>query len=82
VLGKGKEKKTKGKQGEAWNTIRQLFCCLIEYGELFELFPERCVFLIFFGLLGGDRIVFNEPGEVLGIIDLFAEHLFEASGSM
>ena len=40
-------------------------------GELFELCPERCVFLIFFGFLRRGGIVFDEPGEVLSIVDLF-----------
>ena len=53
---KAKEKKTRG----SIKKIRQLFCCLIEYGELFELFPERCIFLLFFCFFGGLGIVFDE----------------------
>ena len=35
------------------------------------------IVLCFFGRL---RIVFDEPGEELCIVDLFAEHFFTASG--
>ena len=55
--------------------------CLIEYGELFELFPEGIVVLIVLCFFGRLRIVFDEPGEVLGIIDFVAKHLF-AAGSV
>lgn len=44
------------------------------------MFPERCVFLVFFGLLSRGRIVLNEPSEVFCVVDLFAEHLFAAGG--
>ena len=37
------------------------------------------ILLCFFGGLG---IVFDEPGEVFGIVDFVAEHLFAASGVM
>ena len=40
--------------------IRQQFCCLIEYGELFELCPERCIFLLFLCFFGGLGVVFDE----------------------
>ena len=73
---KAKEKKTRGKTRESKKKIRQLFCCLIEYGELFELFPERCIFLLFLCFFAGLGIVFDEPGEELRIIDFLAEHLF------
>ena len=49
--------------------------CLIEYGELFELCPESFVLLVCFGFLRGGGIVFDEPGEVLSIVDFVAEHL-------
>lgn len=82
--GKGKGEKdkgeNKGKQGEARKKIRQLFCCLIEYGELFELFPEGIVVLIVLCFFGGLGIVLDEPGEELGVVDLVAEHLFAAGG--
>ena len=83
--GKGKRQRRKrqgGKQGEAWKKIRQLFCCLIEYGVLFELFPEGIVVLIVLCFFGGLGIVFDEPGEVFSVVDLVAEHLFAASGVM
>ena len=35
------------------------------------------IVLCFFGRL---RIVFDEPGEVLGVVDFVAEHLFAAGG--
>ena len=46
--------------------------CLIEYGELFELFPEGIVVLIVLCFFGRLRIVFDEPGEVFGIVDFIA----------
>ena len=79
--GQGKGEKAKGgKQGEARKKIRQLFCCLIEYGELFELCPE-CHFLLIFARLAGTlRIVFDEPGEEFRVVDFLTEHLFAANG--
>ena len=55
--------------------------CLIEYGELFELRPESFVLLVCFGFLRRGGVVFDEPGEVFGIIDFVVEHLF-AAGSV
>ena len=54
----------------------------MEYGELFELWPEGIVVLILLCFFGGLGIVFDEPGEVFGIVDFVAEHLFAASGVM
>lgn len=53
---KAKEKKTRGSKKK----IRQQFCCLIEYGELFELFPEGIVVLIVLCFFAGLGIVFDE----------------------
>ena len=75
---KAKEKKTRGSKKK----IRQLFCCLIEYGELFELFQEGIVVLIILCFFSGLGIVLDEPGKVLSVVDLLAEHLFAASGIM
>ena len=52
----------------------------MEYGELFELFPEGTVVLIVLCFFGGLGIVFDEPCEVFGIVDFVAEHLFAAGG--
>ena len=52
--------------------------CLIEYGELFELFPEGIVVLVVLCFFGRGGIVLDEPGEVFSIVDFVAEHLFEA----
>ena len=73
---KAKEKKTRG----SMKKIRQLFCCLIEYGELFELFPEGIVVLIVLCFFGGLGIVFDEPGEEFRVVDFLTEHLFAANG--
>ena len=43
-----------------------------------ELLPECGIVLIVFGFVRGCWVVFDEPGEVLGIIDFVAEHLFAA----
>jgi hypothetical protein len=42
------------------------------------LIPEVGGVLVVTGFLGTLRIFLDEPGEVLGIIDLLAEHLFAA----
>ena len=60
--------------------IRQQFCCLIEYGELFELCPKYFVLLVCFGFFRGGWVVFDEPGEVFRVVDFVAEHLFAAGG--
>jgi hypothetical protein len=44
------------------------------------LIPKGFGILVVAGLFGGGWIVFDEPGEVLGIIDLLAKHLFVAGG--
>ena len=49
--------------------------------RLLELLPECGIVLIVFGLFRGCGIVLDEPGEVLGIVDLLAEHLFAAGGT-
>ena len=36
--------------------------------------------LIVLCFFGGVRIVLDEPGEVFGVVDLVAEHLFAAGG--
>ena len=82
VQGKGKRQKRKrqGEARESMGTIRQQFCCLIEYGELFELCPEGIVVLIVLCFFGGLGIVLDEPGEVHGIVNLLAEPLLAAGG--
>ena len=75
---KAKEKKTRG----SMKKIRQLFCCLIEYGELFELFPEVGGMLVVTGFFGTLRIFLDEPCEVFSVVDFVAEHLFAAGGVM
>ena len=52
--------------------------CLIEYGELFELFPEGIVVLIVLCFFGRLRIVLNEPSEEFRVVNLLAEHFFAA----
>ena len=59
--------------------IRQLLGCLIEYGELFELCPESFVLLVCFGFLRRCWVVFDEPGEVVGVVDFVVEHFFAGS---
>ena len=66
---RGKDKRIK---------IRQQFCCLIEEAELFELIPEGGGVLVVTGFFCGGGIVFDEPGEELGVVDFVAEHLFAA----
>ena len=76
-MNQGKNKREKDKRTK----IRQQ-CCLIQYGELFELLPECFVLLVCFGFLCRCGIVFDEPCEVFGVVDFVAEHLFAASGVM
>ena len=76
-----KRKRSRGKTRGSMKKTRQLLGCLIEYGELFELCPERCIFLLFFCFFGGLGIVLDKPGEELCIVDLLAEHLFAAGGT-
>ena len=45
---------------------------------LLKLCPESGILLILSGLLLASRIVLDEPGEVLGIVDLLAEHTLAA----
>ena len=47
--------------------------------RLLELLPECGIVLVVLCFFGRLRIVFDEPGEVFGIIDLLAEHLFAGS---
>ena len=63
-INKGEDKRGKGKDKRI--KIRQLLGCLIEYGELFELFPEGIVVLIVLCFFGRLRIVFDEPGDYGG----------------
>ena len=48
--------------------------------HLLELLPECGIVLVVFGLFRGGGIVFDEPGEVFGIVDFVVEHLFAAGG--
>ena len=45
---------------------------------LLKLCPESGILLILSGLLLASGIVFDKPGEVLGIVDLLAEHTLAA----
>ena len=45
---------------------------------LLKLHPEISILLILTGLLLASRIVLDKPGEVLGIVDLLAEHTLAA----
>jgi hypothetical protein len=38
--------------------------------------------LVVFGLFGGCWVVFDEPGEVFGVVDFVVEHLFAAGSIM
>ena len=46
---------------------------------LLKLCPESIIVLVLSGLLLASGIVLDKPGEVLGVVDLVAEHLFAAS---
>ena len=46
--------------------------------RLLELLPECGIVLVVFGLFGGCWVVFDEPGEVLGVVDFVVEHLLAA----
>ena len=46
--------------------------------RLLELLPECGIVLIVFGFFGGCGIVFDEPGEVVGVVDFVVEHLLAA----
>ena len=62
------------------------FCCcgcckiwsLLFSLHLLELLPECGIVLIVICFFGRLRVVFDEPGEVLGVVDLLAKHLFAA----
>ena len=62
------------------------FCCcgcckiwsLLFSLHLLELLPECGIVLVVFGLFGGCWVVFDEPGEELGVVDFVAEHLLTA----
>ena len=45
---------------------------------LLKLCPESGIVLILSGLLLASRIVLDEPGEVLGVVDFLAEHALAA----
>ena len=45
---------------------------------LLKLCPESGILLVLSGLLLASGIVFDKPGEVLGIVDLLAEHALAA----
>ena len=47
---------------------------------LFELLPECGIVLVVICFFGRCGIVFDEPGEVLSVIDFVVEHLFAAGG--
>ena len=49
--------------------------------QLLKLRPECFVLLVIASFFGGLGIVFDEPGEVFGVVDFVAEHLF-AAGSV
>ena len=51
-----------------------------EGSMLLKLCPESGILLVLSGLLLASRIVLDKPGEVLGIVDLLAEHTLAASG--
>ena len=71
-----KRKRSRGKTRGSMKKIRQLLGCLIEYGELFELFPEGIVVLIVLCFFGRGGIVLDEPSEIFRVVDLLAEHFF------
>ena len=48
---------------------------------LLKLCPESGILLVLTGLLLASGIVLNKPGEVLGIVDLLAEHALAALGA-
>ena len=48
--------------------------------RLLELLPEVGVMLVVTGFFCGGGVVFDEPGEVLGVVDFVVEHLFVAGG--
>ena len=45
-----------------------------------ELLPECGIVLVVFGFFGGCWVVFDEPGEVVGVVDFVVKHLFAAGG--
>mgnify|MGYP003530495807 CR=1 FL=1 len=47
--------------------------------RLLELLPKCGIVLVVLCFFGRLRVVFDEPGEVFGIVDFIAEHLCAAS---
>jgi hypothetical protein len=55
---------------------------IIAYRQSLKLLPEGIVLLVVLCFFGRLRIVFDEPGEVLGVVDFVVEHLFTAGSIM